>query len=162
MNEAPGARGLGAFLLGAWLAISLGAPALSALADEQGRMRHLVNQVRRERHLIPLRESAELARVARAHAEDMARSGYFSHVNPAGQNPLDRARAAGLSGFHLLAENLGSSDAAGDRLRAVLAAWLDSHDHRENLLNPAFNTSGIAVLRTPEGHTLVVQLYATY
>ncbi len=162
MSGGPGPPGIFAFLLGAWLAVSLGTPSLSALADDQGRMRHLVNELRREHHLVPLRESEQLAGVARAHAEDMASRGYFSHLNPAGENPLDRTRAAGISGFRMLAENLGSSDVSGDRLRAIVAAWLDSPAHRENLLNPAFNTSGLAIARTLEGRTLVVQLYATY
>lgn len=162
MSVAPGLPGVVAFLAGAWLAMTGLLPSLSALADEHGRLQHLVNEVRRERHLIPLRDSPELARIARAHAEDMARRGYFSHVNPDGENPLDRARSAGLRGFRMLAENLGSSDVSGDRARAIVSAWLASPSHRENLLNPAFNAAGLALVRTQAGHTLAVQLYATY
>jgi hypothetical protein len=29
-------------------------------------------------------------------------------------------------------------------------------------LNPAFNTSGVAIVEAPNGRTLVVELYATY
>jgi uncharacterized protein YkwD len=85
-----------------------------------------------------------------------------SHVNTAGQNPLERVRAAGIGGFRLLAENIGASDEGGDRLEAVVREWLRSPVHRENLLNPAFNTTGVAVVETPTGRTLYVQLFATY
>jgi uncharacterized protein YkwD len=162
VSPAPRPGGLAAFLIGAWLAVSLLTPLASALGEEGARLRHLVNEVRRDHHLIPLRESEELARVAHAHAEDMVRRRYFAHVNPDGANPLDRVRAAGVSGFRMLAENLGTSNESGDRLRAIVRAWLDSPVHRENLLNPAFNTSGLAIARTHDDLTIVVQLYATY
>jgi len=112
--------------------------------------------------LNPLHGSTQLAAVARAHAEDMARRGYFAHESPEGKNALDRATGAGLSGFQLLAENIGGSNVGGDRLDAIVGEWMRSHDHRENLLNPAFNTAGVGIVDTADGRTLVVELYATY
>ena len=148
------AAGFGAVI---WLAT---AP-LEALAGPEAQLFQRVNQVRTERELIPLKPSAELAAVARAHAEDMARRGYLSHENPEGQNPLNRVTAAGVKGFRLLAENIGASSVGGDRVEAIVSAWMGSHDHRENLLNPAFNTAGVAVVEAPDGRTIAVELYAT-
>ena len=141
-----------------WLAT---AP-LEALAGPEAELFARVNAVRAEHQLIPLQGSAELARVAREHAEDMAQRGYLAHENPEGQNPAQRALAAGVSGFRLLAENIGSSSVSGDRLEAIVTGWMQSHDHRENVLNPAFNTAGVAVVDAPGGQTIVVELYATY
>jgi uncharacterized protein YkwD len=135
---------------------------LQASAGDEGAFLARVNQVRAEHKLIALEPSAELARVARAHAEDMARRGYLAHENPEGQNPLERTQAAGVAGFRLLAENIGASTIAGDRLESIVAEWLRSRDHRENLLNPAFNTSGLAIVEAPDGRTIVVELYATW
>jgi uncharacterized protein YkwD len=135
---------------------------LEALAGPEAELFARVNQVRAEHHLNPLRGSTELAAVARSHAEDMARRGYFAHESPEGKNALDRAQSAGLSGFKLLAENIGASTVGGDRLEAIVDEWMNSHDHRENVLNPAFNTAGVAVVDAPGGRTLVVELYATY
>ena len=39
---------------------------------------------------------------------------------------------------------------------------MNSPVHRENLLNPAFNSTGLAVVDAPDGTTIAVQLYATY
>jgi uncharacterized protein YkwD len=135
---------------------------LEALAGPEAELFARVNQVRAEHHLNPLRGSTALAAVARGHAEDMARRGYFAHENPEGKNALDRATGAGLSGFQLLAENIGASNVGGDRLDAIVGEWMRSHDHRENVLNPAFNTAGVGVVDTADGRTLVVELYATY
>jgi uncharacterized protein YkwD len=133
-----------------------------ARARDEGAFLARVNQVRAEHKLIELQASPELARVARAHAEDMARRGYLAHESPEGLNPLERTQAAGVAGFRLLAENIGASTIAGDRLESIVEEWLRSRDHRENLLNPAFNTSGLAIVEAPDGRTIVVELYATY
>lgn len=157
-----GLRAAVALLIGFGLVVSASAGPLGTLVGAEAQTLDRVNQVRHEHHLIRLKASPELARVARDHAEEMAREGYVSHVNTAGQNPLDRVRAAGIGGFRLLAENIGASDEGGDRLEAVVREWLRSPVHRENLLNPAFNTTGVAVVETPTGRTLYVQLFATY
>ena len=140
----------------------LGTAPLEALAGPEGELLESVNRVRAQHKLIELAPSQDLARVARAHAEDMARRGYLSHVNPEGENPLQRAQSAGLSGFRLFAENIGATTVAGDRVQTIVDEWMRSHDHRENVLNPAFNTSGVGVVETGSGQTIIVELYATY
>ncbi|MHC4966846.1 MAG: CAP domain-containing protein, partial [Planctomycetota bacterium] len=76
----------------------------------EARLHQEVNAVRARRHLIPLERDPALDAVARAHSADMARRGYLNHVNPEGQNPVDRLRAAGIEGFSLAAENAGLTD----------------------------------------------------
>ncbi|HTO06274.1 MAG TPA: CAP domain-containing protein [Myxococcota bacterium] len=155
-------RGLFGFAAAFTTAVWLGTAPLEALAGPEAELFARVNRVRAEHHLIPLRGSQELAQVARAHAEDMARRGYFAHESPEGHNALNRVTGAGITGFRLLAENIGASTVSGDRLDAIVEEWMRSHDHRENLLNPAFNTAGVGVVEGPDGQTLVVELYATY
>ncbi len=150
------------FGVGFSLVIWLATAPLEALAGPEGELLQRVNQIRAEKNLIELAPSQDLARVARAHAEDMARRSYLSHVNPEGANPLQRAQAAGLSGFRLFAENIGATTVGGDRVRIIVEEWMRSHDHRENVLNPAFNTSGVGVAESPTGQTIIVELYATY
>jgi uncharacterized protein YkwD len=131
-----------------------------ALAGPDADLHARVNAVRAEHKLIALAGSSELAAVARAHASDMLRRNYLSHDNPEGQNPLQRVQAAGLSGFRLLAENIGATTESY-ALARIVTEWMRSHDHRENLLNPAFNTTGLAVV-SDGTRTIAVQLYATY
>ena len=47
-------------------------------------------------------------------------------------------------------------------MSAIVDEWMRSRDHRENLLNPAFNTSGVGVVESSGGQTIIVELYATY
>jgi hypothetical protein len=81
---------------------------------------------------------------------------------PRGREPAAARAGRGLSGFRLFAENIGATSVSGDRVRAIVDEWMRSHDHRENVLNPAFNTSGVGVAETGAGQTIIVELYATY
>lgn len=151
------------FALGFGTVVCTTTAALSSLVGPEAELVRRVNQVREDHGLIPLRGSTELGRVARAHAEDMARNGYLGHVNRVGQNPLDRVRAAGVTGFRLLAENIASSSVSGDRTAIAIEEWLRSPSHRKNLLHPGFNTTGVAIVPSPDdGPTIFVQLFATF
>lgn len=78
----------------------------------------------------PLALNRELTLAARRHAEDMAARGYFAHENPDGQDPTDRARAAGYS------FSAGENIAAGfETIDDIHRAWLDSLGHRKNVLS---------------------------
>jgi uncharacterized protein YkwD len=87
----------------------------------------------------PLRWNDALARAAQAHSEDMAQKGYFSHDAPDGRNMEARVKAQGYS-YSALGENI----AAGQRTpAAVMAGWLDSPGHCENIMNPSFRELGV-------------------
>jgi uncharacterized protein YkwD len=121
-----------------------------------------VNEVRARHRLIPLERAGALDAVARAHSDDMARRQFLAHVTPEGANPLDRLERAGIAGFTLAAENLGKTDRLYAPSQEIVTAWLGSPVHRENLLAPHFNTTGIGVTRASDGSLLVTQLYVTY
>jgi uncharacterized protein YkwD len=152
-------RAATAFLLGFALPVLASESSLERLAGPARELHARVNQVRQERHLVPFDVDAELARIAQSHADDMAANGYVSHTDRAGRNPLERAQASGLSGFRLLAENIGASSVSGDRVASIVSEWLRSPTHRENLLTPAFRVTGIGVAERADGTTIVVQLY---
>ncbi len=116
--------------------------------------------MRAQHHLIPLARADALDAVARAHSLDMAERGFFAHVTPDGANPVDRIQRAGVAGFTLAAENLGVTD-RGDPVHEIVRAWLASPDHRQNLLAPAFNTTGVGVSMAGDGSLLFTQLYLT-
>lgn len=154
------------FLLGIWLAFALSPLwARSARGEEPSPYYSLeaelfdeINRVRAEHHLIALARRPDLDAVARAHSEDMAVRGYFSHDTPEGANPLDRIRAAALEDMSLAAENLGRTTERNPT-RALVASWLHSPDHRRNLLAPAFNTTGLGIAVGRDGALLITQVY---
>jgi uncharacterized protein YkwD len=135
-------------------------PAAGEFAALERDLLAAVNDVRARHHLIPLRRSADLDRVAREHSDDMARRRYFSHVSPEGANPLDRISRSGVAGFTLAAENLGKTSRAHPTSE-IVSSWLASPDHRRNLLAPPFNTTGIGVTRGADGALIYTQVYVT-
>lgn len=130
-------------------------------AELEAQLLHEVNAVRARHHLIPLRRTPELDRVARDHSLDMARRNYLNHDSPEGANPVDRIVRGGLDGFTLVAENLGKTN-RGDPNREIVESWLASPEHRRNLLAPPFNTTGIGIARAADGFLVYTQVYVTY
>ena len=132
-----------------------------ALASLEAALFDSVNDVRTQRHLMTLQRSGALDAVARAHSRDMADRAYVAHQSPEGNNAIDRLDHAKLSGFTLAAENIGATNRTPPN-REIVSGWLDSKLHRNNLLTPAFNATGIGIARTKDGSLLYTQLYVTY
>lgn len=93
-----------------------------------------------------------LSSVARAHSRDMVTRDFFGHVNPAGQSPFDRMRAAGIRWQGAAAENLaeGSTDP-----RTVLRGWLASTDHRLVLEDCRYTHHGLGLVSARWTHLFV-------
>ncbi len=155
-----------AFLLGFWLVFALSPLVVktargtepSNLASLEADLLAQVNRVRSDHHLVPLVRRSDLDRVALAHSIDMARRGYFSHQSPEGANAVDRLRQHGVTDMRLAAENLGQTTQS-DPSAQIVRSWLQSPDHRDNLLAPALNFTGIGVVRGAGGRLLYTQVY---
>ncbi len=98
----------------------------------------------------PLALDRALSAVAQAHAADMARRGFFSHVTPEGVDPFARMRR-GHCAFRFAGENIGL---AGDPYRAHAVIWNDPA-HRRLVLERNFARVGIGVARARLGTILV-------
>lgn len=114
--------------------------AVSRVEAAEAAVLDLVNKERAKAGCSPVRASKELGSLARAYSKDMAERDFFSHTDPDGNSPWDRAAKAGVEG--LGGENIarGQADAA-----AVMEAWMNSEGHRANILNCDFNTLGVGV-----------------
>jgi uncharacterized protein YkwD len=79
-----------------------------------------------------------LTNAAQGHSQSMATANFFDHTSPSGDDPFERARAAGYRGS--IAENIaaGHSTAAG-----VMRDWMNSSGHRTNILNCNYREIGI-------------------
>ncbi len=84
--------------------------------------------------------SGGLNRVAADHALDMARHDYFEHVDLAGHTPADRVRAAGFR-ERLVGENIAYGPTSAEE---VVAGWLHSPGHCQNIMDPRFEQMGLA------------------
>lgn len=155
------------FLVALWATLTVLAPLARAsdgadpeLARLEAAFHELVNQAREREGLIPLRRDPSVDRVARAHSRDMIARGYFAHETPEGLTPPDRLARGGVTGITLAGENVGLTN-RGDPNREIVTGWLASPVHRQNLLAPMFNVTGIGIARAPDGTFFYTQLYVT-
>ena len=120
----------------------------------------LTNAERQSRGLAPLKLNSDLSQAAQAKAGDMFARDYWAHVSPVGTQPWYFITQAGYT-YRYAAENLARdfSDPA-----SIVAAWVTSPSHRENLFSSKYQDIGVAVVDGKLGGretTLVVQMFGT-
>ncbi len=124
-------------------------PAPTPAAAQSDPAQQVVQQVNAERAkqgLKPLRVDGELTRAARVRAGEIVQS--FSHTRPDG-TPWSTV-SDGVYG-----ENIAMGQKTVDK---VMAAWMTSQGHRENILRPGFGSIGVCRL-VSGGVTYWVQLF---
>ncbi|HEY4997445.1 MAG TPA: CAP domain-containing protein [Solirubrobacteraceae bacterium] len=113
----------------------------------------LVNRERTTRGENALRPDAHLAQAAQAHTDSMSGGDYFDHTGPGGQTPLDRMRAAGYIYSSRVGYDIGENIAWGtgslSTPNAIVAAWMASPGHRENILDPRYRDTAIGASAQP-------------
>lgn len=104
----------------------------------------LVNQDRAANGVAPLAYSAQLARVAQYRAQDMLNRNYFSHYDPA-TGQLAFVQLLHLWGipYSTAGENIAWS--TNPSMAAINTMFMNSPDHRANILKAAYHRLGIGV-----------------
>lgn len=126
---------------------------ISLTADEQ-EVFDLINQQREQKGLSKLEINNELQNVARTKAKDMVDNNYFSHTSPTYGSPFDMMKKYGIV-YKTAGENIaGHSSNIG-----AVTAWMGSEGHRENILNNAYNYTGIAVVNSTKYGKIYVQMF---
>jgi uncharacterized protein YkwD len=105
-------------------------------ADAPAGLLDLLNELRRGKGVAPLAADKVLAKAAQAHADEMARLGYYGHVSPVPDNrsPNDRLRQAGWGAGRVFWELLAQADSAD----AALRSWKE-----KDLLGRGFTVAGV-------------------
>jgi uncharacterized protein YkwD len=87
----------------------------------------------------PLSLNPLLTATAQAHSQDMADNDFFGHNGSNGSTVFDRVGSTGYDYF-TVSENI----AAGFALpKTVVEGWMNSPEHRANLLNPTLKEIGV-------------------
>lgn len=124
------------------------------LSAQEKQLLDLTNAERKKKDLPALKASPSLFRVARAHAQNMARQEKMEHTLD-GKNPVDRLRDAGYK-IAAMAENIGWIDERIS-LERVMRDWMGSEIHRNNILNKDLTEIGIGVAKNAKGQIYCVQ-----
>jgi uncharacterized protein YkwD len=136
-------RALVAWLTAVALLANLLTPVIRAAHADPLDPRHIValtNESRRQAGLRPVVLDDRLTAAARGKLFDMLKRDYFAHRSPDGRQPWAFMQAAGYR-FQAAAENLAKGY---DDARDLQRAWMTSHGHRANILNPLFTQIGVA------------------
>jgi len=129
-----------------------GTPRIQHLKEVEKLILRFTNDARRSRGLLVLDRDADLDNTARGHTDDMLRRRFFSHVNPDGENPGDRAGHALVTADTLsrVGENIWGGtgqDYQDSRIlaRTIVDSWMSSPGHRDNILRPEYTHLGVGV-----------------
>ena len=125
-----------------------------------------VNQERDAAGLILLERDAALEAIARAHGKDMVTRKFFEHVSPDGKDAIARGEAAHYNctkriqafiatgiGENLARTPLGNIQGCGKvytekaLATCTVRGWMNSTEHRKNILTATYTKSGMGVAR---------------
>ncbi len=161
-----------------FLSSTIPVPQQSAMGEIESAILRYTNAERTAAGVPVLAEDSCMNGVARAHSEDMASGGYFSHVNLQGQDPSSRASAHGCPTMKPVAggstrvgigENIGKMptgnvvgigyvrDTPEDVARAQVDSWMSSPGHRGNILDPSYSRLGVGTARDSSGYYISTQ-----
>jgi uncharacterized protein YkwD len=136
----------------------------SSISQLEKYMFQLVNQDRSKEGVPAVSENTALSNLARSYAEYMIKRGNFSHVDPDGRDPQQRAKEAGIKcGVY---ENLSFNTRGIEDLDGVKRAEdtmmgepKGEKNHRWNIVHPAHKYVGIGVARN-DNKLIMVQEYS--
>ncbi|MGW0770015.1 CAP domain-containing protein [Streptomyces sp. NPDC002676] len=138
-------------------AIAIGAVASTALltapasaapspASMRSEVIRLTNAERIKAGCQRLTSDSALTKAAQNHTTDMADHNFVGHTGSDGSSLVDRAQAAGYTGWSALAENVaGGQTTAAD----VVKSWMNSPGHRANILNCSLRNIGVGYVTKP-------------
>ncbi len=146
------------------------------IPDLEQQIHQSVNLQRRANDRKALEWDDTLANLARAHSEDMAKRGYFKHVNPEGETPMNRLNQAGYNKCRLVGENIYQNNlysrAVTEKKRTTydwnsmetitattLKGWMDGDSHRENILQNDYTQEGVGVAIASDDKVYITQVF---
>jgi hypothetical protein len=120
------------------------------------------NEARSAQQKSSLMLNTQLAAAAQAKANDMVAHNYWAHNSPQGKTPWSFITASGYQ-YQAAGENLayGFADA-----NDTIIGWMNSTEHRANILNDAYTNVGFGVAQAPDyqgngPQTIIVAEYGT-
>ncbi len=108
--------------------------------EEENRLLELLNLSRRQHNLPLLVMDTALRAAARTHSRNMATHGYIGHGSPEGESFLDRMAHVVRAGSFV-----GENVTIARTMEQAHSAFVESQDHRKNMLEPRFHRVGIGI-----------------
>ncbi|MEW9667897.1 CAP domain-containing protein [Ammoniphilus sp. 3BR4] len=115
----------------------------------------LVNKERTSRGIPALISDGRLGRIAALKSIDMRDLNYFGHNSPTFGSPEQMLRCFGIT-FRTHGENIAWGY---ETPQSVVAAWMKSKPHRNNILNPKFTRTGVGWATGGQRRIIWTQLF---
>lgn len=120
----------------------------------------LINRERAKRGIPLLFISKSLIPLARSHSRDMAARSELTHISSNGKSYADRLKEAGIF-FKGTGENVAFSQSFLPEV--IHSSFMQSEGHRENILDPRFDSVGIGVFfREEEGYYITQDFFSAF
>ena len=114
----------------------------------------LINKERASRGLHEVKLQGEQTKAARRHSRLMISDGCFAHECPGEGELVSRMQKADYlpcNCYWGVGENLAYGERAYGSPKSIMHAWMNSPEHRENILNGSYRDIGIGIVwGTPE------------
>lgn len=105
----------------------------------------------------PLVWNETLAQAAMVQATYLIKKSNLTHTGAKGSNVGTRVKNLGYQ-WVAVGENLAKGQIS---LEEVIKDWMQSPGHRKNILNPLFTEFGAALVATPKGELIWVQVFGS-
>jgi len=96
----------------------------------------------------------DLNSLAQAHSADMLKRNFFSHINPDNESPEDRRIRMNVK------TDVGENLAYSPTVYFAHQSLLRSAIHRQNLMNPEWDSVGIGIVKDPSGYLLITEEFS--
>ena len=126
----------------------------SELTEDEQEFLNLVNVNRENNGLAILEIGSEVQNIARLKAKDLVENNYFSHTSEKyGDIP------AMFTDFGITYKTVGENIAGNNNISGAVEAWMNSENHRANLLSKDYNYTGVAVVESELYGKIFVQVF---
>ncbi|HTU19863.1 MAG TPA: CAP domain-containing protein [Gemmataceae bacterium] len=133
-------------------------PTKLEMTKEEQALLKLLNEKRAKKDLLALRPHPLLIKAAREQSKNMAKQRKMEHdLN--GKKLGQRVDAAGYN-WGKVSENLAMAEDGEPPLSAIVKDWMESAQHRENLLDKNVTETGVAIARNDKGEIYYTQIFA--
>lgn len=112
----------------------------------------LINDLRKQNNIEPLKVNELLNSTAQTKAQDMVKNDYFAHESPTYGSPFIMMKNAGIT-YKTAGENI----AGNSSVENAVNLWMESDLHSQNILSNAYNYVGIGIEKSDTyGYVIVV------
>lgn len=119
----------------------------------------LINKIRIGAGAQPLAWNDDVAAIARTHSQNMAEFNFFSHRGLDSKLVSDRADAQQVGKWRAIGENIAFNRGYKDPAEMAVQLWLDSAEHRRNLMDSNWKESAVGVAVAADGSYYFTQVF---